>query len=391
MPSYQVTFVTPDGPQATRFTFDDDAPLDVQVPQIVEELRLRGLVIEGAPDDELTVLWNGAEVDLRRSPRDVGMLVARPIELRMRPRPVQSHTIVAAQYLTKAGYAGVMLGTSAALIVWLLSLLLTDISRLPLSYAALDVLIALAFGAAVGGAIQAYDAYRRFRPALSAGLLGAVTGAVGGVLGIGAALSLRELVGSGPTYGALFSLRIVAWVLVVTGTGLALTLLETRSTTRLGVTALITAGSGLFGAIVYNFPGPTALWQGVALLVGGAAVGFAVVSWPLRTGRAFLEIEAIDRKLVGVLTARTTVLTDQIQTPIAAVGRGGRLDRAVAYAWFDGARVVVTPADTSVSAGRAAVRIGGTPLERAVLLGDGESIDVGETRWRLHVVGGGLS
>lgn len=388
MPSYQVTFATPDGPHATRFTFDDDAPLEVQVPQIVEELRLRGIVIQGAPDDELAVLWNGAEVDLRRSPRDVGMLVARPIELRMRPRPVQSHTIVAAGYLSKAGYASVVLGASAGLVAWLVGLLLSDISALPLSYAALDVILALMFGASVGGAITAFEAYRRFRPVLGSGLMGMLAGAVGGILGAGAALSLKELAGSGAAYGTLFTLRMVAWMLVVSGTGLTLTLLESRNAARLGVTALATIGGGVFGAIVYNFPGPTMLWQGVALLTGGAAIGFAVVSWPLQAGRAFLEVEAIDRELVGVLAARTTVLTDQIQTPVGAVTRRGQLERPVAYAWFDGARVVVTPTESTVANGRGGARVGGAPLERAVLLGDGESIDVGDTRWRVHVLGG---
>ncbi len=388
MPSYQVTFASLDGPQATRFTFDDDAPLEVQVPQVVEEMRLRGLVIQGAPDDELVVLWNGAEVDLRRSPRDLGLQVARPLELRMRPRPVQSHTIVAAHYFTKAGYAGTLLGASAATVAWMIGLLITDISRLPLSYAALDLLAALLFGGITGAALHGFSAYRRFQPAATAAIIGLATGALGAALGAGAALSLRELAGDAPSYGALFALRILAWMLTVAGAGIALALLTTRRASLLAITALFAIGSGLFAAIVFNFPGPTALWQGVSFLTCGAALGYAIVAWPLRSGRAFLEVEAVERKLVGVLAARTTVLTDQMQTPIAAIGRTGRPERPVAYAWFDGARVVVTPVEVSPGATRgAAARISGTPLERAVLLGDGESVEVGETRWRLHVVG----
>jgi hypothetical protein len=388
VPSYQITFATPDGPQTTRFTLDDDIPLDVQVPQVVEELRLRGQVIQGASDDELAVFWNGIEVDPRETPRGAGMVVARPIELRMRPRPVQSHTIVAAGYLAKAGYAGVLLGASAATLAWTAGLTLADISSLPISYAALDIALALMFGGAVGAALHGFAAYRRFQPVATAAVLGMMAGALGAGIGAGVALSFREIAGNTPGYGTLLALRMGAWMLVVLGTGISLALLEGRRASPLGLTALVATGSGLFGAIIFNFPGPTALWQGLAFLLCGGALGYALVTWPLRSARALLEVEAVDRKLVGVLAARTTVLTDQLQTPIAAIGRGGRPDRPAAYAWFDGSRVVVTPVDVGAGAPRGTVaRVGGLPLERAVLLGDGETVDVGETRWRLHVLG----
>ena len=100
VPSYQVPFATPDGPQATRFM------------------------------------------------------------------------LVAARYISKAGYAGVLLGATAATLAWIAGLTLVDISALPVSYTALDILLALAFGGAVGAVPHGFGAYRRFQPATTSALFG---------------------------------------------------------------------------------------------------------------------------------------------------------------------------------------------------------------------------
>ena len=162
MPSYLLNFTTSGGPQSARFTFDEDSPLVTQVPQVVEELRLRGLVIQGAPDDELAVYSNGNEVDLNSSPRALGLVTTRPVELRMRSRPIQSHYILAGSYFPRAAYAGILLGMSAAAVAWCVGLMLYDISRIDVAYSALDLFLALAFGACVGAALHGFCILRNF-------------------------------------------------------------------------------------------------------------------------------------------------------------------------------------------------------------------------------------
>src|SRR4051812_19884979 len=88
MPAYAVEFTTDRGPQRVQFTLDGDRPLSPQVAQIVEELRQRGIFVQGGMDDELGAFWNGAELDEGHTPEELGINPSRPLELRIR-RPAQ--------------------------------------------------------------------------------------------------------------------------------------------------------------------------------------------------------------------------------------------------------------------------------------------------------------
>ena len=77
MPAYAVEFTTERGLQRTQFTLDDDRPLGAQIRQILEELRGTGVVISGAAEDELSVVWGGRDLDTTQAPH-------RPFNSRLR-------------------------------------------------------------------------------------------------------------------------------------------------------------------------------------------------------------------------------------------------------------------------------------------------------------------
>jgi hypothetical protein len=83
-------YISPDGPQREQFTLEDDGPIGRQVQRILSELRRRDVVLSGGRDEVLSIEWNGTLLDEAKSPRALGISPARPIELRMRPRPEQS-------------------------------------------------------------------------------------------------------------------------------------------------------------------------------------------------------------------------------------------------------------------------------------------------------------
>ena len=90
MPTYHIDLVTERGLQRVPFTLDDDRPLGGQMRHVLEELRQRGLVLRGGPEDELMVIWNSREVDAEQTPQALRLSPLYPIELKMRrpgPKP----------------------------------------------------------------------------------------------------------------------------------------------------------------------------------------------------------------------------------------------------------------------------------------------------------------
>lgn len=385
MPSYLFAYSTPAGPQSARFTLDEDGALDVQVGQVIEELWQRGNAIQGAPDDELAIFWNGAEVDSRQTPRALGIVTSRPIELRMRPRPVVSHQFFAEAYFPRAAYAAVVAGMMGGVLAWLVGLLIIDLPPFMPGYAALDVAMAALLGACIGAAVLGADAFRRLRRPLPSVLLGAVIGAVSTTLASAAGAGLYASIGAEQNFAMALGFRVLTWSLVGLALGVSVAIPRlSRRPFDIAIAGALGLCAGLLGAFLYNVPGPTALWQGLGFAVLGAAVGYGVVGLPLGQARALVEVEASDRRGVGLFGARGLVLTDEVQTALPVLTRGRVTSGAGAMAWFDGRRVVVKAPDEAN--GGTLIRVGGEPLDGAVLLGDGEAIDVGTTRYRLHVV-----
>jgi hypothetical protein len=393
VPTYLVQYTTPESEHAERFTLDDDLPLQPQVPQVVEEIRLRGRILRGGPDDELAVFWNGVELNLAQAPRELGISPSRPLELKMRPRAQVSHRLVADRYLPKASYAGTLIGATAAAACWAIGLCVFDLPALPERVSAFapalaDALLAGLVGFGVGGAVLGFAAYRNCQPFTPAMLRGAVTGApaVGlTALAVSAAVSALAPVAGSPS---ILLLRLLAWTLLAGS--LAIVLVRSASGADAASSSVgigLGAAAGTMAGLVFNLPGALApLWQGLALALVGASAGYVAVALPLRGARALLEVEAQGQRAVGLLGARGLLLGDAAQTPLADLGRGGTTPAWGAFAWFDGTHVILQP-DTRF-AGAPTVRVGDALVTEALRLGDGEAIDVGETRYRLHVIRG---
>jgi hypothetical protein len=105
MPAYAVEFTTERGLQRTQFTLDDDRPLGPQVRQILEELRGTGVVISGAAEDELSVVWGGRELDTAQAPQALGISPQRTIELHMKRRVRAAKVPALAPFVTYCEFA----------------------------------------------------------------------------------------------------------------------------------------------------------------------------------------------------------------------------------------------------------------------------------------------
>ena len=195
MPAFAVEFLTEEGPRRAQFTLDPERELGPQVRQVLEELRQHGMVVAGAPGDELTVLWNGRELDLGATPAALGVTPQRALDIRMRPavRPAPPPAPAAipsvrVRRFTRGAYAGILTGMAGGLLGWGASAWVRDLGPLLSTYTRLDLLVGAVLGAAVGVAVLGGGALRRQERVLPAAALGALLGAAGG--GGGAALGL---------------------------------------------------------------------------------------------------------------------------------------------------------------------------------------------------------
>ncbi|HEX2091085.1 MAG TPA: hypothetical protein VHG28_01740, partial [Longimicrobiaceae bacterium] len=191
MPTYTVEFTTREGPQRGLFTIDHDRELGPQVRQVLEELRQRGLVIEGGPTDELAVFWNGRELDLNRSASEQDVSPRRELQFRMQPRrreaasrapappPPTIHRIL----LPRGAYAALLVGFAAGLLAWTATLPFRDLNRLIPTYARLDLLAGTILGAVVGAFVLGGDAARRDERIARGAALGVLLGLPGGAVG----------------------------------------------------------------------------------------------------------------------------------------------------------------------------------------------------------------
>jgi hypothetical protein len=387
MASYPVTFTTNRGPQSATFQLEADSSLGIQIGQVIEELALQGQIIRGGPEDELAVYWNGTELDTTKSLRALGVSPTRPLELRMRARAPVSHHFVAESYFPKASYVAMLLGFTGGLVAWLIGLTISDVGDMLPTYRALDLVIAVALGACIGAPLAGFEAYRRFRGPLPRALLGLLLGALGAAVGAIIALVIHDRLGSDATFRQSLGLRVLAWLIVAIAiTSTLLLALPRRRAVHTWLALLTAAVAGALSGIVFNFPGPTALWQGVGFGLVGAAIGFGLIGLPLGAARALVEVEALERRAVGLLGARGLALPVDAQMVLHSRSqRGDGAESAVVR--FDGRRVAVQPRTRRDGTSSGGVRVGGDVIQGTVLLGDGEAIDVGTTRYRLHVIG----
>lgn len=283
MPSYLFEVTTEHGVERHSFTLDDDRPLGPQVTQVLEELRLRGVMLRGGHDDELAIIWDGRELGQAQRPAELGISPARPVQLRMRERDADA---TADDSLPRGVLASAVMGYLGAFAAWMLSGAWTDTTSTITNYARLDMATMLLLGALVGGALLGGMALRTRGPLLLGTVAGVLLGGLGGTVG---AAIVATLPGPGSVRGFLL-VRFVGWTL--SGMFAAACLgwyVRPLAWRRVGESALLGLLAGAVGGALFALPGPSELWQGLSFLAFGAGTGLAVGGPALWGARAVIE------------------------------------------------------------------------------------------------------
>lgn len=296
MPSYVIEFDSNHGPERRLFTLDDDRTLEVQLFQVLEELRQSDRILQGAPGDEVAVLWNGTELPLGTVVGALGVNASRPLVLRMRPRPV----VVTPKTVSKYSLRHIVLppveGALGGLAAWAIGGSVLDLNGPLSSIDRADVAVALLLAGLIGLALSIGSVVRRLFTAPVAALC-TVLAAASGVLVFGG----LALLGDAPTIRQFLLARIVAWLLISIAMACVLTAPLRELGSQRWIEALVVATcAGLFGALIASLPGVSDLWQAVAFVICGALTGAAAFSMPVwRTVRV-----AAAKRRPGAVPAR---------------------------------------------------------------------------------------
>ncbi|HEX8672151.1 MAG TPA: hypothetical protein VF710_09690 [Longimicrobium sp.] len=363
MPAYAVEFATAEGPRRLRFTLDPERPLGPQVHQILEEMRQHGVLLSGGPRDELGVYWNGADLELDRTPETLGVTPDRPLELRMRPRParVPAPEPPITPHFPRSAYAAPLAGAAGALLGWLAASTLTDLSPWVPSYRTLDLAAAALLGAGTGVGVRMAAVRKGARVWLGAAS-GAAVGAVGGGVGAMVGTVLGEVLDPG-----YLLLRAVLWAMVAAGIGGALGLLEAGAARRALDGAAFGTAAGAGGALLFSAPGPAELWQALAFAVVGAALGSGLHTPALRRAQAVLGTDGDEGGRMTLIHIREWALEDRraVALPDGAVLR------------CDASRGQLVPDDTTVT-------VAGLPLQGPHDLRNGDAVELDGLRLRFR-------
>ena len=374
MPAYAIEFSTDRGPQRLPFTLDDDRALAPQLAQILEELRQRGMVIFGGPGDEAGAAWNGRDLDSSLSPAELGISPIRPIELRMR-RPAPKVAPPAPElppqsFLAKGGVAGAMAGMGGALAAWIITGLWSDLGDLLFSYQMLDLATATLFGGLVGGAIGLADAARAKRNIALGTIVSLALGVAGGALGGFLSVLLNGLIDNDASTRGFVAMRILAWTAVGLTVGGVVALGHVKTDRRRVVDGLIWGGvGGVIAGLMYSLPGPGDLWNAVAFLVLGIAIGAGLSAPALQRSVAILERENPAGGPFKLFGAREVSLR---LTSSVRVSDGG----AEAIVEASQGAFVLRPGGQGVG-----VTVAGRPIGDGVRLRNGDSVGFGNARY----------
>lgn len=372
MPTYHVDLITERGLQRVPFTLDDDRPLGAQIRHVLEELRQAGIVLRGGPEDRLTVLWSGHELDLEKTPQALRISPLYPIELKMRrpaPRAQARAEPPARPFLPKGSYLGAVGGLTGAAAAWLAGTLFTDLGDVLVSYGALDLAVAALLGVAVGAAVAGLDALRRNGSVLGAAALGLALGGAGAAAGALVGLFLAGLGGLGDSRQGFLVARLVVWGLAAGLAGLALAAIQVRRDPRRLLDGLLFGvASGVVGGLVMSLPGPTELWQLLGFGGAGAALGYALG----RPARALglVELESAGGRVPGLLGHREWEVRDDGSNPF-----GRRFEIRAAKG-----RLSLVP----TGRGGDEASLGGKPISGPTDLVNDDVIAVGEQRFRFR-------
>lgn len=277
MPSYVIEFDSNHGPERRLFTLDDDRTLDVQLYQVLEELRQNGRSLQGAPGDELAVSWNGNELSQRVPLHALNVNATRPLILYMRPRTVASVPHVASKYNLRHIVLPPVEGALGALVAWSFVGLLTDLRAPVGSIATADLAAAVLLSGLIGLALNTGSVCRQLVRVPMAALC-TVLAAVVGLL-IYAAVATIGLV---PTVPQFLLGRMGGWLLVIVPLALVMTTpLHDLGRQRYVEAALVALCAAVLSALIASLPGVSSLWQAIAFVTSGAFVGGAAISIPI--------------------------------------------------------------------------------------------------------------
>jgi len=280
MPSYVIEFDSSHGPERRLFTLDDDRTLEIQLFQVLEELRQSGRVLQGAPGDELAASWNGNELTMHAPLSTLGVDGSRPLVLRMRPRPTvvaPAARVPASRYTMRHVVLPPVEGALGALAAWGLAGFLTDLRSPIVSVDRADLAVAVLLGGAIGLALCIGSMIRGVVRAPVA-VACTVVCALSGLL----LLAALAFAGDAPTVRQFLLARIVGWLLLAVAMALTITApLGDLGSARWAEATVVALCAGLLSALVASLPGVSELWQAVAFLVCGALVGGAALSIPI--------------------------------------------------------------------------------------------------------------
>jgi hypothetical protein len=374
MPAYAVEFTTERGLQRTQFTLDDDRPLGPQVRQILEELRGTGVVISGAAEDELSVVWGGRELDTAQAPQALGISPQRTIELHMKRRVRAAKVPALAPFVPKGAYAAAVSGMSGALLAWLIVSTITDLSDALPTYARLDLAVGGMLGAFAGAFISGSDALRTRASVPLGALFGFVLGLIGGLVGGAAGAGLGGVLAPRLTPSGFPVVRIVAWAVLGAAIGLTLGMRwwqndERRTADGAGYGAL----AGIIAGAVYSLPGPSEFWQALAFAIVGAGIGAGVCAPSLRRSVAILELERTGSTRIGLTRLREWGLSSGAAVSLERDGS------AVASIVCEATRCRIVPA-----AGGGEVVVAGKSVSAPIELVNEDRIGVGDAQYRFR-------
>ena len=374
MPAYAVEFTTERGLQRTQFTLDDDRPLGPQIRQILEELRGTGVVISGAAEDELTVVWGGRDLDTSQAPQQLGIPPQRTIELHMKRRVRAAKVPALAPFMPKGAYAAGVSGMTGALLAWLIASTITDLSDALPTYPRLDLAVGGMLGMFAGAFIGGSDALRRRRSVAAGAALGLGLGLLGGIAGGAAGAGIGGVLAPRLTPPAYPLVRIIAWAVLGAAIGLTLGMRwwqddERRTADGAGYGALAGAVAGL----LYSLPGPSEFWQALAFAIVGAGVGAGVCAPFLRRSVAVLELERDGSARVGLTRLREWALASGVTI---ALERDGSPAASVVC---ESSRCRVVPV-----AGGGGVRVAGKVVQAPTELVNEDRIAIGDDQYRFR-------
>jgi hypothetical protein len=374
MPAYAVEFTTERGLQRTQFTLDDDRPLGPQVRQILEELRGTGVVISGAAEDELSVVWSGRDLDTTQTPQALGISPQRTIELHMKRRVRAAKVPALAPFVPKGAYAAAVSGMTGALLAWLVVSTITDLSDALPTYARLDLAVGGMLGAFAGAFVGGSDALRTRASVPLGALYGFALGLAGGVVGGAAGAGLGGVLAPRLTPSGFPVVRILAWTVLGTAIGLTLGMRwwqndERRTADGAGYGAV----AGVIAGAVYSLPGPSEFWQALAFAMVGAGIGAGVCAPSLRRSVAILELERSGRARIGLTRLREWGLSSGASV---ALERDGS---AVASVVCEATRCRIVPV-----AGGGAVLVAGKAVSAPIELVNEDRIGIGDAQYRFR-------